>query len=337
MPPPRLPPLVVSIGDPAGIGPEIIVQAWLAREAEGLPPFCVVDGDGVLQAAADTLGLACPVETVAQLTQVETAFARALPVIGQETDLYRPGRPGVDSAQLAYGALERAIARALQGAASGVVTAPVSKAGIAEIAPGFCGQTEMLADLCGLGHDRVAMMLAGPSLRAVPLTVHVALAAVSSMLTSELIVSRGRITAAALHRDFGIAGPRLAVTGLNPHAGEGGQFGREEIEIIGPAIEQLRAEGIDITGPHSADALFTPRGRTSFDAALCMYHDQALIPVKALDFDAGVNVTLGLPIIRTSPDHGTAFDIAGKGIADPGAMIAAIRMAGECAVRRANG
>jgi 4-hydroxythreonine-4-phosphate dehydrogenase len=195
----------------------------------------------------------------------------------------------------------------------------------------------MLADRSGLPRERAVMMLAGPSLRAVPLTVHVPLADVPRLLTRDLIVTKGRLTAAALVRDFAIERPRLAVTGLNPHAGESGQFGREEIDIIRPAIEQLRDEGIEATGPHSADALFTPRSRTQFDAALCMYHDQALIPVKALDFDEGVNVTLGMPFVRTSPDHGTAFDIAGQGIADPGAMIAAIRMAGECAARRGDG
>jgi len=330
-------PLAVSIGDPAGIGPEIILKAWLAREELRLPPFLVVYGDGVLQAAATALELDCPIESVSTPDGVPAIFGGALPVMGRPSELYRPGKPDAATAGLAYEALESAIMLARRGAASGVVTAPVSKAGIAAVTTQFTGQTELLADRCGLAHEQAVMMLAGPNLRAVPLTVHVALSAVPALLTSELIVAKGRITAAALRRDFGIAHPRLAVTGLNPHAGEGGQFGREEIEIIAPAIAQLRRDGIDVSGPHSADALFTPRGRTGFDAALCMYHDQALIPVKALDFDQGVNVTLGLPIIRTSPDHGTAFDIAGKGIADPGAMIAAIRMAGECAMRRADG
>jgi 4-hydroxythreonine-4-phosphate dehydrogenase len=178
------------------------------------------------------------------------------------------------------------------------------------------------------------MMLAGPSLRAVPLTVHCALADVPTRLSQDLIEHRARIVARALTRDFGISAPRLAVCGLNPHAGEGGRFGDEEARVIEPAIETLRREGLDITGPHPADALFTPRSRQTYDAALAMYHDQALVPLKALDFDEGVNVTLGLPIVRTSPDHGTAFDIAGKGLADPGAMIAALRMAGEMASRR---
>jgi 4-hydroxythreonine-4-phosphate dehydrogenase len=330
-------PLAVSIGDPAGVGPEIILRAWLARDTEQLPPFVVIYGDGVLQAAAEAMGLHCPVASVTEPEAAEAIFERALPVMGRPSDLYRPGRPDGATAGLAYESLESAILLAQRGAASGVVTAPVSKAGIAAVTTSFTGQTELLADRCGLPHEQAVMMLAGPNLRAVPLTVHVALAEVPALLTRELIVGKGRITAAALQRDFGITRPRLVVTGLNPHAGEGGQFGREEIEIIAPAIEQLRAEGIDISGPHSADALFTPRARATYDAALCMYHDQALIPVKALDFDQGVNVTLGLPIVRTSPDHGTAFDIAGKGVADPGAMIAAIRMAGECAARRANG
>ena len=179
------------------------------------------------------------------------------------------------------------------------------------------------------------MMLAGPTLRTVPLTVHIPLADVPARLTRELIVSRSRIVAAALRQDFGIAAPRLALCGINPHAGEEGRMGREEIEVIAPAIAALRLEGIDATGPHPADTLFAPHKRSTYDVAIAMYHDQALVPLKTLDFDSGVNVTLGLPIVRTSPDHGTAFDIAGKGIADPGAMIAAIRMAGECAVRRA--
>ncbi|WP_435417093.1 4-hydroxythreonine-4-phosphate dehydrogenase PdxA [Parerythrobacter aurantius] len=330
-------PLAISIGDPAGIGPELIARAWIRRRDLGLPPFVVVDGEGVMQAAAAAIGLHCPAETVNDMAGVAAVFDRALPLTGKSSDLFRPGQPDSATAALAYGSLDRAIDLALRGAVSAVVTAPVSKAAISAIAGDFPGQTEMLADRSGLPRERAVMMLAGPSLRAVPLTVHVSLADVPRLLTHDLIVTKGRITAAALVRDFAIGKPRLAVTGLNPHAGESGQFGREEIDIIHPAIEQLRDEGIEATGPHSADALFTPRSRTQFDAALCMYHDQALIPVKALDFDEGVNVTLGLPFVRTSPDHGTAFDIAGQGIADPGAMIAAIRMAGECATRRGDG
>jgi len=210
----------------------------------------------------------------------------------------------------------------------------VAKSQLAEIGFSHPGQTEYLAEACGIATDNAVMMLAGPTLRTVPLTVHIGLAEVPSAITSALIESRARIVARSLKRDFDIANPRLAFAALNPHAGEDGLFGLEEQAIIAPAIARLRDEGIAATGPHPADALFAPHERARYDAALCMYHDQALIPIKALHFDEGVNVTLGLPIIRTSPDHGTAFGIAGKGMANPGAMIAAIRMAGECAARR---
>jgi 4-hydroxythreonine-4-phosphate dehydrogenase len=210
----------------------------------------------------------------------------------------------------------------------------VAKAGLAKIGFEHPGQTEFVAKVCGIAAGDAVMMLAGPSLRAVPLTVHCALAEVPGMLSVDLIVSKGRIVAEALRRDFGIVSPRVAVCGLNPHAGEQGRMGREDAEIIVPAVARLREAGIDATGPHPADALFSPRGRAGFDVALAMYHDQALIPVKALDFDQGVNATLGLPIIRTSPDHGTAFDIAGKKVADEGATVAALRMAAECSARR---
>lgn len=330
-------PLVLSLGDPAGIGPELIVRAWMQREELALPPFFVAGGAEVLRAAAQSLALACPVEPVANGRAASPVFARALPALAGPDGQFTPGKPDRAGAMLAQNSLSLATDMALAADAAALVTAPVAKVHLAEAGFAYPGQTEFLAATCGLRPDDAVMMLAGPSLRSIPLTIHVAHAEVSQLLTSALIVARARITAAALQRDFGIAQPRLAVTGLNPHAGEGGTFGREEIEVIAPAIAQLRTEGIDATGPHSADALFTPRARATYDAALCMYHDQALIPVKALDFDQGVNVTLGLPIVRTSPDHGTAFDIAGMGIADPGAMIAAIRMASECAARRANG
>jgi 4-hydroxythreonine-4-phosphate dehydrogenase len=247
---------------------------------------------------------------------------------------YRPGQPDGAGAQLAWKSLCNAIGLA-KGVVRGIVTGPVSKSAIDAIAPGFVGQTEALADSFHIPRDDAVMMLAGPSLRTVPMTVHCPLSEVPGRLSLDLIVDRSRIVDRALRHDFGIARPRLAICGLNPHAGEDGRMGREEIEIITPAIAALRAEGIDATGPHPADTLFAPHKRGSYDVAVAMYHDQALVPLKALDFDRGVNVTLGLPIVRTSPDHGTAFDIAGKGIADPGAMIAAIRMAGEMVARRA--
>ncbi len=331
----KTPALALSLGDPAGIGPELIAEAWVRREREALPPFFVVGGAGVLARAAGMRGLDIAVRTFRPAEQPAEIFADALPVFTKDDGPYTPGNPTTEGANLAAYSLEHATGLAMGQFVAGLVTAPVSKSALAEIGYTYPGQTEFLAEACRLRPEDAVMMLAGPQLRTVPLTVHVALSAVPGMLTQELIVRRATIVAAALRSDFGIEAPRLAITGLNPHAGESGRFGDEEARIIAPAIAELRAAGIDATGPHPADALFTPRARAGYDAALCMYHDQALVPLKALDFDQGVNVTLGLPIVRTSPDHGTAFDIAGKGIADPGAMIAAIRMAGECAARRA--
>ncbi|MFZ9395307.1 MAG: 4-hydroxythreonine-4-phosphate dehydrogenase PdxA [Erythrobacter sp.] len=328
-------PLAVALGDPAGIGPELIAEAFARRGEAALPPFFAVGGATVLQAAAMTRGLKIEVAQVASCEEVAEVFSNALPVLGSAGGEYRPGAPDEAGAALALHSLAEATRCALLEQASAVVTAPVAKAQLAQVGFEFPGQTEFLAAACGFGPDDVAMMLAGPSLRTVPITIHCALADVPALLSSELIVRKARIVAQALQHEFGIAHPRLAIAALNPHAGEGGKFGLEERNIIAPAIETLRAEGIDATGPHPGDALFTPRARAGYDAALCMYHDQALIPLKALEFDHGVNVTLGLPIIRTSPDHGTAFDIAGQGVADPGAMCSAIRLAGELAARRA--
>ena len=329
-------PLAVSIGDPAGIGAEIIAESWARRRDHGLAPFFVVGGAGVLGAAAHSRGISVPVERIGDPAHATNVFDHALPVLGVEDVAYTPGTPDDRGAALALQSLAEATRFALLETASAVVTAPIAKAQLAQVGFEYPGQTEFLADVCGLEREDAVMMLAGPSLRTVPLTVHCALAEVPSRLSQDLIEHRARIVARSLARDFGIAAPRLAVCGLNPHAGEGGRFGDEEARIIVPAIETLRAEGLDVTGPHPADALFTPRARQTYDAALAMYHDQALVPLKALDFDEGVNVTLGLPLVRTSPDHGTAFDIAGKGVADPGAMIAALKMAGEMTARRAS-
>ena len=328
-------PLAVSLGDPAGIGPELLATAWAAREVHHLPPFFAVGGAGLLAAAASKRGLEVPIQRIADPAEARAVFAHALPVLGDEDEAYTPGHPTREGAALALASLTRAAALAVSGAASGLVTGPIAKSRLAEVGFAHPGQTEFVAEASGTPPRDAVMMLAGPNLRTVPLTVHVALAEVPRLVTRELIERKARIVAAALARDFGLAGPRLAIAALNPHAGEDGRMGSEDSEIIAPAIAALRAEGIRATGPHPADALFAPHSRENFDIALCMYHDQALIPIKALDFDAGVNVTLGLPIIRTSPDHGTAFAIAGKAIAHPGATIAAIRMAGECAGRRA--
>lgn len=327
-------PLAIAIGDPAGIGPEIIVEAWAARSDANLAPFFVVGGREVLRSAATQRGIDCPIIEISSASEIASAFNRGLPVIGDLDAGFTPANPSKTGAELALGSLEQATELAKTGVAAGLVTAPISKSQLAQLGFAHPGQTEFLAAACDLPARDAVMMLAGPSLRTVPLTVHCALADVPKLISFDLICHKARIVAAALESDFGIERPRLAIAGLNPHAGEEGRFGDEEARIIVPAIEALQAEGIDATGPHPADALFMPRARANYHAALCMYHDQALIPLKALEVDEGVNVTLGLPIVRTSPDHGTAFDIAGTGLADPGAMIAAIRMAGECAARR---
>lgn len=328
-------PLAVSLGDPAGVGPELIATAWALRAEQALPPFFAVGGARVLTDAARLRGLDVPIAPVDQPNDALAAFPNALPVLQVADCPYTPGEPSKQGAEVALSSLTETARLAVAGAASGMVTGPIAKARLAEVGFSQPGQTEFVADACGIDRDDAVMMLAGPSLRTVPLTIHIALSEVPTALTSELIIRRARVVAAALRRDFGLDRPRLAITGLNPHAGEDGRFGDEEQRIIAPAIDALRSEGIEVSGPHPADALFAPHARQGYDVALCTYHDQALIPVKALDFDEGVNVTLGLPIIRTSPDHGTAFAIAGKRAAHPGATIAAIRMAGECAVRRA--
>jgi 4-hydroxythreonine-4-phosphate dehydrogenase len=328
-------PLAVSLGDPAGIGPELIAEAWARREAEGLPPFFVTGCSEVLRAAAATRGIDLPIAQITDLAKPTAWFPTALPVLRVGSAAYRPGQPDTQGARLAIKSLERAVASVGVGVAGALVTGPTAKAELAGVGFEFPGQTEFVASWCEVPPEDAVMMLAGPSLRTVPMTVHCALSQVPKLLSADLIRRRCAIVARALRADFGIAAPRLAICGLNPHAGENGRMGREEIKIIAPAIEALRAAGIDATGPHPADALFAPHSRGTYDVAIAMYHDQALIPLKALDFDEGVNVTLGLPIVRTSPDHGTAFGIAGTGTASPSAMIAAIRMAGEIAARRA--
>ncbi len=328
-------PLAISLGDPAGIGPEVILSAWMRLRSERrAPPAFVVGGPGLLAACAERLSLDCPIVPIAEPSEALYAGAAGLPVLALLDGPYLPAAPSPDGARLALASLQWGANCVLAGVASGLVTAPIAKSSLAAIGWDYPGQTEFLADACGKPYRDAVMMLAGPSLRTVPLTVHVPLAEVPALLSSELIVHKARIVAAGLRRDFGIATPRLAIAALNPHAGEGGKFGDEEARIIAPAIAALQAEGIDAFGPVPGDALFMPRARSGYDAALCMYHDQALIPIKALEVDEGVNVTLGLPIIRTSPDHGTAFDIAGKGLADPGAMAAAIVMASEMAAAR---
>jgi 4-hydroxythreonine-4-phosphate dehydrogenase len=330
------PPLALSLGDPAGVGPELIAAAWAQRAALGLPAFLVAGGANVLQQAAAKRGLDLPVAIISDPRAATDQFATALPVMAQAGDgLYRPGQPDNSGAALALHSLEFATALACSRAASGVVTAPISKAALAQVGFTFPGQTEFLAHACCVEEQDAVMLLAGPSLKTVPLTVHCALAEVSSLLTVDLIVRRCRVIAAAMAADFGLPRPHLALAGLNPHAGEKGRMGGEELAVIAPAIAQLQAEGINASGPHPADTLFAPHKRGTYDVAVAMYHDQALVPLKTLDFDNGVNMTLGLPIVRTSPDHGTAFDIAGQGLARPDSLIAAIRLAAEAVAHRA--
>lgn len=327
-------PLAISLGDPAGIGPELIVQSWIRREAEGLAPFCVAGGARLLADAAKVCGLDVQIVPVAHLSEAAAIFPRALPVLAGCDGDYAPGTPTANGAKLALQSLQIAASAALAGDAAALVTGPVAKAEMAKVGFAFPGQTEFVADACGIAAQDAVMMLAGPSLKTVPLTVHCALADVPAMITQELILRRCRVVHRAMQRDFGLPHPRIAIAGLNPHAGEDGRMGGEEISTIIPAIAKLQAEGIDATGPHPADTLFAAHKRGGYDVAVAMYHDQALVPLKTLDFDQGVNMTLGLPIIRTSPDHGTAFDIAGKGAARADSTIAAIRLATQAAAFR---
>ena len=328
-------PLAISLGDPAGVGPELIAAAWDQREAEGLPPFFAVGNRDLIEAAARSRGLAIPVVAIAAPDEAAAVFPHALPVLDVGAAPWTPGQPDDAGAALALRALEVATSLVKQGAAAALVTGPIAKSRLARIGFNQPGQTEFVAEACGITPENAVMMLAGPHLRVVPITVHVALRDVPFLLTADLIRCRSQIAAAALTRDFGVAHPRLAIAALNPHAGEDGRMGTEDRDQIAPAVAALQAADIDARGPLPADTMFHAEARATYDAAICMYHDQALIPIKVLDFDEGVNVTLGLPIIRTSPDHGTAFGIAGTGAARPGATIAAIRMAGQCAARRA--
>ncbi len=326
-----VPPLALTMGEPAGIGGEITLAAWKNRD--GLPPFFVIDDAGRLAALARHLGWDLPIAVLDDPAEAPALFASALPVLHRPLAApCRPGRLDPANGPAVMAAIEEAVRLTGTGQAGAVVTNPIHKKALYDAGFRFPGHTEFLAALAGV--DRVVMMLASPQLRVVPVTIHVALRQAIADLRAVDIVETARITARALTRDFAIAAPRLAITGLNPHAGEGGAMGREDLEIVAPAVAALRAEGIDARGPLPADTLFHARARESYDAALCMYHDQALIPIKTLDFDGGVNVTLGLPFVRTSPDHGTALDLAGRGQARPDSLMAALRLAASMAAAR---
>jgi 4-hydroxythreonine-4-phosphate dehydrogenase len=317
------------MGDPAGIGGELTLRAWRALHRNG-PCFVALDDPRRFVA----LSTEVPIVEIASPEAAHTVFADALPVLPVSLAATpHPGHPDKANATAVIASIERAAALCLSGDACGMVTNPINKAALYDAGFAYPGHTEFLAALTG-AHGKQIMMLVSPELRVVPVTVHASLRDSIAMLTTDAIVAAAQTTAAALQRDFGIARPRLAIAGLNPHAGEQGALGDEETTFIGPAFATLRAEGIDVSGPWPPDTMFTATARSRYDAAICMYHDQALIPLKTLDMDHGVNVTLGLPIVRTSPDHGTAYDIAGKGTANPASLITAIELAATLATRR---
>lgn len=318
-------PIAISCGEPAGIGPEIAVAAWAALKDE-LPMCWIGDPSHLPTNTAFQI-----IETPADASEVTH---NALPVIAKDFGApHTPGTPNPTHAHGVIDAIATGVALVQSGQARALCTAPIHKAALIDGADfQYPGHTEYLAALAG--RDQVVMMLACDALRVVPVTIHIPLAQVATELTAATLTDTLLITHAALRQDFGITTPRIAVAGLNPHAGEDGKMGGEEIDMITPVLDALRAQGMNITGPLSADTMFHANARMSYDVAVCMYHDQALIPIKTLDFSGGVNITLGLPFIRTSPDHGTAFNIAGTSTADPTSMIAAMRMAADMAKAR---
>ncbi len=324
-------PVALTLGDPSGVGGEIALKAWpVLRDRV---PFFLIGDPGHMTALAARLG--ATIRTIETPAEAASAGPDALPVLPHPLPRpAAPGRPDPRNAAATVAIIARGVEIVRSGAALALCTNPINKKVLQDGAGfAFPGHTEFLAHLCGA--PLPVMMLAAPALRVVPVTIHLPLAAVPEALTPELLEATLRITHRALAADFGLAAPRIAVAGLNPHAGEGGNIGREELTVIVPVLERLRAEGLVLTGPHSADTLFHPAARARYDAAVCMYHDQALIPIKTIDFDGGVNVTLGLDFVRTSPDHGTAYDIAGQGRANPASLIAALELAHALGTTRA--
>jgi 4-hydroxythreonine-4-phosphate dehydrogenase len=320
------------MGEPAGVGPEIIAKAWRALSRDGAVFFVVGDAALMRAQGAPVVDILAPADAI-------QAFPRGVPVLDHPLPApVVPGRPEPHNAGAVADWIEQAVGLVLAGEASGVVTAPIAKAPLYAAGFRFPGHTEFIAELTAdtpfVGTRGPVMMLTARDLRACLVTIHVPLAEAPGLVTADRVILTARVAHEAMRRDFGIARPRLALAALNPHAGEGGTLGLQEIEVLAPAVEALRAEGIDITDPRPADTLFHDEARATYDAALCLYHDQALIPVKTLDFWGGVNATLGLPVVRTSPDHGTGFDIAGRGLARPDSLVAAIRLAGQRGARR---
>ncbi|WP_288426769.1 4-hydroxythreonine-4-phosphate dehydrogenase PdxA [uncultured Agrobacterium sp.] len=331
-------PLALSQGDPAGIGPDIAITAWAKRNELQLPPFIFIGDPDVLASRANILGIPVDIK-ICEPEEAIAVFSSAIPVLPLPVGFeVQAGQPHVGAAHATIKAIETAVSLTVEKRTAAVVTNPIAKSVLYEAGFGFPGHTEFLADLA-LKHTgqpaKPVMMIAGPKLRVVPVTIHIPVKDVPTALTEELIVETCRIISDDLKNKFGIAAPRLAVAGLNPHAGEDGAIGTEDRDIIHPATIQLRKDGIDAFGPLPADTMFHDAARKRYDVAVCMYHDQGLIPAKALGFDDSVNVTLGLPFIRTSPDHGTAFGIAGQGIANDSSLVAALKMAAEIAARQA--
>ena len=320
-------PLALTMGEPAGIGGEIALKAWRNRIPAEVPPFVLVDDPARIEALARDLDWPVPVAVIDRPADAVGRFDEALPVlpVGEPVEA-RPGQLRPETAGAVLRSIETAVSLVRAGLCSAIVTNPIHKAVLYDAGFRHPGHTEYLGHLTDSATPPV-MMLAIAELKVVPATVHVPLKDVPARLTAALVERTGRIVADSLRDDFGIGHPRLAFAGLNPHAGEGGALGREEQTVIGPAIEALRLAGLAVSGPHPADSLFHAAARRGYDAAICMYHDQALIPLKTLDFDQGVNVTLGLPLIRTSPDHGTALDIAGRGVASAASLVAALKLA----------
>jgi 4-hydroxythreonine-4-phosphate dehydrogenase len=324
----------LTCGDPAGIGPDITLQSWLRRESDGIPAFVLLGDPEHLAKRAREMGFAVPISAVGDPGEAGAVFPDSLPVLPVPLPCpVEAGRPEPAAAPAVKLSIERSVALAMSGEVSAVVTNPIAKHIMAAAGFPYPGHTEFLGALAREHGEEASpvMMLASEELRVVLVTIHEPLAAVPRLLTGERIIDTVRVAVRGLQRWFAIPAPRLAMTGLNPHAGENGLIGTEERTIIAPAIAALRGEGFQMTGPHPADTLFHARARQAYDAAVTMYHDQALIPLKTLAFDEGVNVTLGLPFIRTSPDHGTAFDIAGTAKARPDSLIAALRLAAKMA------
>jgi 4-hydroxythreonine-4-phosphate dehydrogenase len=328
-------PLALTLGEPAGIGPDITIRAWQRRKEAQLPPFYLIGDSGFIGQRARALGIDLPLADV-RPEDATTAFAECLPVVATgDVVTAKPGHPDDSSANAALASIRRAVADVSAGHASAVVTNPIAKSVLYRAGFRHPGHTEFLAELGANGGPapQPVMMLWSPTLAVVPVTIHVSLRDAIAQLSTDLIVTTVRIVVDGLRHRFGIGRPRLAISGLNPHAGEDGTLGTEEETIIAPAIDLLRKSDIDIKGPLPADTLFHEAARNTYDCAICMYHDQALIPIKTLAFDDAVNVTLGLPFVRTSPDHGTAFDIAGTGRANPASLIAALRLAAHMAIK----